>query len=57
MVLPFSPITVTFRDLHYFVPLPEVCIKNPASLPWDRQSMLESLFRRMRSSGARARSS
>ena len=25
MVLPFQPITVTFRDLHYFVPLPEVC--------------------------------
>jgi len=24
MVLPFSPVTVTFRDLHYFVPLPEV---------------------------------
>ena len=24
MVLPFSPVTVTFRDLHYFVPMPEV---------------------------------
>ena len=24
MVLPFQPITVTFSDLHYFVPLPEV---------------------------------
>ena len=24
MVLPFSPIMVTFRDMHYFVPLPEV---------------------------------
>ena len=24
MVLPFSPITITFRDIHYFVPLPAV---------------------------------
>ena len=24
MVLPFSPITVAFRDIHYFVPLPAV---------------------------------
>ncbi len=24
MVLPFSPITISFRDIHYFVPLPAV---------------------------------
>ena len=23
MVLPFDPITITFRDLHYYVPTPE----------------------------------
>ena len=27
MVLPFSPVTVTFYDLHYFVPLPEARIQ------------------------------
>ena len=42
MVLPFSPITVTFSDLHYFVPLPEVCTKAPASLEWDRDSLYTS---------------
>jgi len=25
MVLPFSPITISFRDIRYFVPLPAVC--------------------------------
>ena len=24
MVLPFDPMTMTFKDLHYFVPIPKV---------------------------------
>ena len=35
MVLPFSPITVTFRDLHYFVPLPEVRTQTSTRLAFE----------------------
>ena len=32
MVLPFSPITISFRDIHYFVPLPAVrCLHHQLS--------------------------
>lgn len=26
MVLPFDPMTMTFKDLHYYVPIPQVSI-------------------------------
>ena len=29
MVLPFDPMTMTFKDLHYFVPIPKV-----STHPW-----------------------
>jgi len=27
MVLPFDPMTMTFKDLHYYVPIPKVCVE------------------------------
>lgn len=32
MVLPFDPLTMTFRDLHYYVPIPKVCTR-PSHTP------------------------
>ena len=30
MVLPFDPMTMTFRDLHYYVPIPKVTVAIPS---------------------------
>ena len=37
MVLPFDPMTMTFKDLHYFVPIPKVrpCMPGPPHLRHD----------------------
>ena len=33
MVLPFDPMTMTFKDLHYYVPIPKVrCYTSPSYL-------------------------
>ncbi len=33
MVLPFEPMTMTFKDLHYWVQIPKVClVLTPISL-------------------------
>ena len=37
MVLPFQPVTLTFRDVHYSVDLPAVRYSAGVSLPWARQ--------------------
>lgn len=33
MVLPFDPMTMTFRDLHYYVPIPKVPALHPHLSP------------------------
>ena len=47
MVLPFEPMTMTFKDLHYFVPIPKVspaafsaatCFVHPPTMPQRSQS-------------------
>jgi len=33
MILPFIRLAITFRDIHYFVPIPEVCgVSNPRQI-------------------------
>ena len=33
MVLPFDPMTMTFKDLHYYVPIPKVLVACILSIP------------------------
>ena len=44
MVLPFDPMTMTFKDLHYYVPIPKVppliSHSRPAGLQWQQQWQL-----------------
>lgn len=43
MVLPFDPMTMTFRDLHYFVPIPKVLVAHVCMHPSFCHSCLHSI--------------
>ena len=39
MVLPFDPMTMTFRDLHYYVPIPKVLVAHACMQPFVRSHL------------------